>query len=109
MGSYVPPYTPFDRSHLSYYEKAPYDEDETLQPSSMGDISEDFVEDLARIIAGLDQGRAPAHASDIFVKNGKGLQSSGQAYTANDESQMVVIKRYRKQPLIIYQTGTVYV
>lgn len=71
MGSLPYQHVPYERSHLLYNEKAPYDEDETHQASAAEDISIGLVEDIVNIIAGGVDGYAWSCTLDIVFQGTK--------------------------------------
>ena len=78
MTVYSAQFSPFDKSQLHYYAKAPHDEDGTYQPSAAEDMSIGLAQDLAYIISGAEGGEAQSSSSDIDIvgpRTGNGIIS----------------------------------
>lgn len=60
-------FSPFDKSQLHYYAKAPQDEDLTHQPSAAEDMSIGLAEDVAYIISGTEGGESQSSISDVHL------------------------------------------
>lgn len=67
MASQTDRFSPFDKSRLSYYEKAPHEEDTSHQVSDVEDISIGLAEDLSFLISGPDHGGPRLGTADIKI------------------------------------------